>query len=312
LNPSARDGRGLNQREETIMSLRKVLTLGSCLAALNFALVPALRAENKIPDEYRTGGFFIGCQAYTFNRFTVFEAIEKTALAGGQVIEFYPGQKLSKDEPAVTWDHNASAETIEKVKAKLAEYKLKAVNYGVVGVPKDEAEARKLFEFAKAVGLRAITTESVDAIDTIEKMVKEYDIMVGFHDHPRRPDNAEYRMWDPNYILSLVKDRDPRIGSCADTGHWVRSNLNPVDCLRILKGRIISSHLKDLNEMGPRAHDVPYGTGVADIPAILEELKSQGFEGNLSLEYEYHWDNSTPEVAQCVGFVRGYGTAKKW
>ena len=294
------------------MSLRKVLTLGSCLAALNFALVPALRAENKIPDEYRTGGFFIGCQAYTFNRFTVFEAIEKTALAGGQVIEFYPGQKLSKDEPAVTWDHNASAETIEKVKAKLAEYKLKAVNYGVVGVPKDEAEARKLFEFAKAVGLRAITTESVDAIDTIEKMVKEYDIMVGFHDHPRRPDNAEYRMWDPNYILSLVKDRDPRIGSCADTGHWVRSNLNPVDCLRILKGRIISSHLKDLNEMGPRAHDVPYGTGVADIPAILEELKSQGFEGNLSLEYEYHWDNSTPEVAQCVGFVRGYGTAKKW
>ena len=297
---------------ETIMSFGKILTLGSCLAVLNLALVPESRAENKIPDEYRTGGFFIGCQAYTFNRFTVFEAIEKTALAGGRVIEFFPGQKLSKDEPAVTWDHNASAETIQKVKDKLAEHKLKAVNYGVVGVPKDEAEARKLFEFAKAVGLRAITTESVEAIDTIEKMVKEYDIMVGFHDHPRRPDNADYRMWDPNYILSLVKDRDARIGSCADTGHWVRSNLNPVDCLRILKGRIVSSHLKDLNEMGSRAHDVPYGAGVADIPAILEELKSQGFEGNISLEYEYHWDNSTPEVAQCIGFVRGYGTARKW
>lgn len=294
------------------MSFGKILTLGSCLAVLNLALVPASRAENKIPDEYRTGGFFIGCQAYTFNHFTVFEAIEKTALAGGRVIEFFPGQKLSKDEPAVTWDHNASAETIQKVKDKLAEHKLKAVNYGVVGVPKDEAEARKLFEFAKAVGLRAITTESVEAIDTIEKMVKEYDIMVGFHDHPRRPDNADYRMWDPNYILSLVKDRDARIGSCADTGHWVRSNLNPVDCLRILKGRIVSSHLKDLNEMGPRAHDVPYGAGVADVPAILEELKSQGFEGNISLEYEYHWDNSTPEVAQCIGFVRGYGTARKW
>ena len=58
-------------------------------------------------------------------------------------------------------------------------------------------------------------------------------------------------MWDPNYVLSVVKDRDARIGSCADTGHWVRSGLKPVDCLRILKGRIISSHLKDLNEMGP-------------------------------------------------------------
>ncbi len=190
--------------------------------------------------------------------------------------------------------------------------KIQAVNYGVVQVPKDEAEARQLFEFAKTMGLRAITTESVDAIDTIEKMVKEYDIMVGFHDHPRRSNDPNYRMWDPNYILSVVKSRDRRIGSCADTGHWVRSNLKPVDCLRILKGRIISSHLKDLNEMGLNAHDVPYGSGVSDVPAILKELRHQGFAGNISIEYEHHWENSSPEVGQCIGFVRGYGTAKAW
>jgi len=271
----------------------------------------SVRAENKIPEECSIGGFFIGCQAYTFNQFTVFEAIEKTAQAGGSVIEFYPGQKLSKEEPNVAWDQNASAETIEKVKAKLARHKIKAVNYGVVDVPQDEAQARKLFEFAKEMGFRAITTESVGAMDTIEKMVKEYDVMVGFHDHPKQPGNPNYRMWDPNYVLSVVKDRDPRIGSCADTGHWVRSNLKPVECLRILEGRIISSHLKDLNEMGPNAHDVPFGTGVSDIPALLDELKRQGFAGNLSIEYEYNWQNSTPEVAQCIGFVRGYGAAKK-
>ena len=271
-----------------------------------------LRAENAIPDEYKTGGFFIGCQAYTFNRYTVFEAIEKTADAGGKVIEFFPGQKLSKDEPSINWDHNASEETIQKVKDKLAQHKIRAVNYGVVGIPKDEAEARKLFTWAKTMGLRAVTTESVDAIDTIEKMVKEFDIMVGFHDHPRRPDDPNYKMWDPNYILSVVKDRDPRIGSCADTGHWVRSHLKPVDCLRILKGRIISSHLKDLNEMGLKAHDVPYGEGVSDIPGILQELKDQGFKGNISIEYEHHWENSSPEVGQCIGFVRGYGAAKGW
>src|SRR5580692_8904977 len=243
----------------------------------------ALQAENKIPEDCKTGGFFIGCQAYTFNRFSLFEAIEKTAAAGGKVIEFYPGQKLSTEEPNIKWDHNASPEVIQKVKDHLAQYKIKAVNYGVVGISKDEAEARKVFEFAKTMGLRAVTTESVDAIDTIEKLVKEYDIMVGFHDHPKRPDNPDYRMWDPNYILSVVKDRDARIGACADTGHWVRSNLKPVDCLRILKGRIISSHLKDLNQMGPGAHDVPYGTGVSDVPGILEELKAQGFDGNISI-----------------------------
>src|SRR5437660_6903719 len=133
------------------MCLKKIpaASLSLILVAL-FSASPAV-AENKIPDEYKTGGFFIGCQAYTFNRFTVFEAIEKTAQAGGKVIEFYPGQKLSKEEPTVSWDHRAAAEVIQKVKDKLAEHKLKAVNYGVVQIPKDEAQARKVFEFAKAL-----------------------------------------------------------------------------------------------------------------------------------------------------------------
>lgn len=293
--------------------MRSKLLSSFCLIVAG-SVVPVWfgRCENKIPDEYKTGGFFIGCQAYTFNRFSVFEAIEKTGSAGGKVIEFYPGQKLSKEQPDVKFDHNVSAEVIQQVKEKLAEHKLKAVNYGVVGVSKDEAEARKVFQFAKNMGLRAITTESVDAMDTIEKLVKEFDIMVAIHNHPRQPNNPAYRVWDPNYVLSVVKDRDERIGSCADSGHWVRSNLKPVECLRILKGRIISSHLKDLDKMGPGAHDVPFGTGVADMPAILEELKAQGMTGNLSLEYEHNWENSTPEVGQCIGFVRGYGSARKW
>jgi sugar phosphate isomerase/epimerase len=294
------------------MMLKDLLLFCGCCAAVTLAAPVSLRAENAIPDDCKTGGFFIGCQAYTFNHFSVFEAIEKTAETGGKVIEFYPGQTLSKDEPNVKWDHNASPETIQKVKEKLAACKVRAVNYGVVDIPKDETEARKIFEFAKTMGLYGITTESVGSIDTIEKLVKEYDIKVGFHDHPKQANNPSYKMWDPNYVLSVIKDRDPRIGSCADTGHWVRSGLNPVECLRILKGRIISSHLKDLNEMGPRAHDVPYGTGVSDVPALLNELRDQGFAGNISIEYEYHWENSTPEVGQCIGFVRGYGTAKGW
>src|SRR5258708_10057613 len=192
------------------------------LTAATFLAASTASADKIIPDEYKSNGLFIGCQAWTWNHFTVFEAIEKTAAAGGKVIEFFPGQTLSKEEPTVKWDHNASAETIDKVKAQLDKFHIKAVNYGVVGIPTDEAGARKVFEFAKALGLRAVTTESVDAIDTIEKLVKEYDIMVGFHDHPKQPNNPDYKMWDPNYILSVVKNRDKRIGCCADTGHWGR------------------------------------------------------------------------------------------
>jgi len=289
------------------MSEKSKLTFAWVASALVAASTLTLSAQPKIPDDCKTGGFAIGCQAYTFNRFSAFEAIEKTAEAGGKVIEFYPGQKLSKEEPNLKVDHNASDEVLAKLKAKLAQYKIKAVNYGVVGISANEAEARKVFDFAKKMGIRAVTTESVDAINTIEKLVKEYDIAVGYHNHPGNMGNPGYKVWNPYYIAGLVEGRDSRIGAAADTGHWVRSNLNPVECLRVLKGRIISCHLKDLNKMGEGAHDVPYGTGVSNIKAILDELKAQGFAGNISIEYEYNWDNSVPEVTQCIDFVRAYG-----
>jgi sugar phosphate isomerase/epimerase len=259
-----------------------------------------------IPDELKTNGFAIGCQAWTFNKFSVLEAIDKTAEAGGKVIEFFPDQKLSQEEPNVKFGHNATPEVWAKVKARLKEKNITPIAYGVVGLSKDEAQSRKVFEFAKAFGIRVINTESVDAIDTFEKLVKEFDIKVGFHDHPKKADNPNYRMWDPNYILEVVKDRDPRIGSCADTGHWVRSGLKPVDCLQILKGRVVSSHLKDLHAPLPSGHDVPYGTGVSDVPGILDEFRAQGFEGPISVEYEYNWENNTTDARQCIEFVKNY------
>ena len=275
-----------------------------------FAASLPLSAAEPLPDNLKQGSFVIGCQAWTFNHFSVFEAIEKTAATGAKTIEFFPGQKLSAEQKDVKFDHNAAPEVWEKVKAKLKEHGITPVAYGVVGLSKDEAASRKVFEFAKFFGIRVINTESVDAIDTFEKLVKEYDIKVGFHDHPKRPDHPEYRMWDPNYILEVCKDRDARIGSCADTGHWVRSGLKPVDAIRILKGRIMSSHLKDLNEESPKGHDVPYGTGVSDVKGILDEYAAQGFYGPISIEYEYKQEDNLAEAKQCIEFVRGY-TPKK-
>src|SRR5437899_7612512 len=105
--------------------------LAATLATGTFTLPAA-----NIPDDAKIAGFAVGCQAYTFNRFSAFEAIEKTAQAGGKIIEFYPGQKLSPEQPDVKWDHDASAEIIQKVKDKLAQHNLKAVNYGVFVIPK--------------------------------------------------------------------------------------------------------------------------------------------------------------------------------
>lgn len=250
--------------------------------------------------------FLPSVQAWSFNKYSAFVAIEKAAQVGSEYIEFYPGQKLTDDKPNAGVGPGLSDEDNQALLAQLTKFKVKPIAFGVTGIPKDEAEARKLFSWAKKIGIKILNTESTDAMDTIEKMVKEFDMRVGFHNHPKQANNPNYKVWDPAYVYSIVKDRDVRIGSCADTGHWVRSGIKPVDAIRTLKGRIVSSHLKDLNVFSRDGHDVAFGGGVSDIQGILKEYQRSGFKGSVSVEFEYNWDTSVPEIAQCIGFMRGF------
>jgi sugar phosphate isomerase/epimerase len=292
--------------------MKRFMFLKCAVALATTMLAVHTKAAPPAGPEHRVGGFVLGCQAYTFHRFTAFEAIEKTAAAGGKAIEFYPGQSLSPEDKKSKVDANATDETIEKLKAKAKEHGLLIVNFGVVGIPKDEAGARKVFEFAKKLGVRAITIEpSADQIDLIEKLIKEYDIAAGIHCHPKRANKPDYKLWDPNYVFSLVKDRDLRFGVCADVGHWTRSGVDAVTGLKVFEGRVISVHLKDIVESGnPDAPDLPLGLGVTNVKGILRELRRQKFDGNISIEYERDWENTVPDIAQCVGYVRGFADAE--
>ncbi|BCU77342.1 hypothetical protein llg_20570 [Luteolibacter sp. LG18] len=244
----------------------------------------------------------IGCQSYTFRLFSIHEAIEKTAEAGGNSIELCLGKSLGPQD-STPLDANMSEEKI----AALVEHIRKSgiVNISCfTAIPKDEGKARTLFTFAKKIGARSLTTESVESLDTIEKMVKEFDFRVGFHNHPKKPGDPNYKLWDPSYVKDLVKDHDPRIGSCSDIGHWATSGLNPVECLKTLEGRVINLHIKDRTAIGKATTDQILGRGVLDIPAVLGELKRQKFQGCLFIEYETNWEKSVPDVRQSVEFVR--------
>ncbi len=236
-------------------------------------------------------------QAYTFNRYTFFEAVDKTAGLGLRYIEGYPGQKLSKDMGDAAFHHTMSSQARQAVVRKLQASGVRLVNYGVVGLPNNEDECRKVFNFAKEMGIKTIVSEPPDdAFDLIDRLCREYKINVALHNHPKP---SPY--WNPDTVLERCKGRSEYIGACADTGHWMRSGLNPVEQIKKLKGRIISLHLKDLNEFGKRnAHDVVWGTGEADMGAVLSQLNKQGFKGHFSVEYEHNWLNSVPEIAECV------------
>jgi len=245
----------------------------------------------------------LGMQAYSFNRFTFFEAVDKNAALEMKYIECYPGQTLSKEKPDVKTDHNMSAADRKLMLQKLKDSGVKLMNYGVVGLPNNEAECRKVFDFAKEMRIETIVSEPPeDAFDLIDRLCKEYQISVALHNHPKP---SHY--WDPDTVLRVCEGRSKWIGACADTGHWTRSSVDPLEAIKKLgkANRIISLHFKDLNEFSnPSAHDVPWGTGVSQAGAILTELNRQKFSGVFSIEYEHNWLNSMPEISKCVAFFR--------
>lgn len=268
--------------------------------------VPAMDVE---ADRY-TGDFVVGTQAFTFSRFSALEAIEKSVAAGARVIELYPGQPLSPESDERVGPE-MSSEAFERLKGALDAEDLQPVNFGVVRFQSEE-QTRSVFEFARKLGVQAVTTElhTREDVEAVTPFVEEYDIRVAIHNHPKNPEDPSYRIWNPEYVASILKGADPRIGVSADTGHWVRSELNPVEALQILEGRIVSLHLKDVNARNREGQDVIYGTGLSDIPAILSELERQSFGGHISIEYESNWLESVPDVAQNIGFIRGWSEGR--
>jgi len=282
------------------------------VAALTCASVLAQDAA-KSPGAAGQLGWQMAIHAYTFRKFSIYECIDKTAELGLKHMSLSGSVSLDgkKSVPTVSLP-DGDAEAIKKAVAAKG---ITLVNIGVVKLPAAEAESRKVFEFAKKMGIDTLVAEpEPDALDTVEKLCKEYNIKVAIHNHPKPS-----RYWNPDTVLEAVKGRTPLMGSCADTGHWLRSGLNPLECLKKLDGRVICLHFKDLVPDEPKAqeqavakkkkkgeskpmHDVPWGTGVGNVKAQMAELKRQNFRGAFCVEYEYNWDNSMPEIAKCVSF----------
>jgi len=250
-------------------------------------------------------GWRLGCQAYTFNRFTFLEALDKIKLLGLRYVEMYPGQALSRDRQELRTNDSMPPDVRNELKARLKELDIRLVCYGVVELPNNEAACRRVFDFAKDMGIETIVSEPPpEAFDLLERLAEEYRINVAIHNHPEPS-----RYWNPDTVLEVCKGRSKRIGACADTGHWMRSGINPLEAIRKLEGRIISFHFKDLNKYGKQgSHDVPWGSGQANIRAILEELYRQKFQGVFSAEYEHNWENNLPELAECVRFFEQVAT----
>ena len=263
--------------------------VGLCLFLLAACQPPLPKLETK-PE--------LGLQTWTFRKLTLVEAIAKASQLGIHTIEAYPGQKLGGGiEGNLTPD--LESEKLAALKKILAENKVSISGFGVI-MQATEEEWKQLFAFAKSLGIHWISSEPpADMLPAIATMAKESGVRVAIHNHP-----LPSRYYDPVALLKTIEPYGPEIGLCADTGHWARSGLNPLEKLRLALPRVVTVHFKDLNEWTKQGKDQPWGTGVSDAAGMLAAIRQAGFAGVVLMEYENDSDHLLDDLQRCAEFFR--------
>lgn len=257
-------------------------------------LSPAVRAQEKL-------GWRIGIEAYTFHKFTFFEAVSKTAELG---LPYIGGlsfmQQVSKDIPK-NFDQNLSDDELRQIRMHMAASGVRMLTYYAQNIPSDETACRKLFEFGNKLGVETFICEpKAEQLELLDKLANEYGINIGIHNHG--PDISPH-LWKPEMVLALCEGRSKRVGAAPDLGYWLRQGIDPIEAIRLLKDRVITVQMHDLHESGENGHDVPWGTGTGKSREFFQELHRLGIKPTMiGIEYSRDWLESMPNLASCIEF----------
>jgi sugar phosphate isomerase/epimerase len=288
------------------MTHRTVLT--TLLAALNLATCvaqennPAFQSRRASRSAEKKLDWQIAVAAYSFRQFTFFEAVDKVAELGVDQIEGFNFQKISKQIPGTLNPLTMSDENSEKVRSKLREsgVTLIALYYG--SFPADEAACRKVFAGSKKLGVKYFVSEPApDQLPMLDKLAQEYGMIVGLHGHDKR---SSPNTWHPRLVAKHCEGFSPAIGAFSDTGHWIRSELDPSEGVSLLKDRVVGFEIHDLHAFNASGHDVPLGTGVGKLQKMLETVaKVKKGPVLFSIEYTSNPDHPSDDVKQCLEFL---------
>jgi sugar phosphate isomerase/epimerase len=195
---------------------------------------------------------------------------------------------------------SASIDEIKAAKEKLAAIGLTANAYGVEKFTADHSKNEAVFRFGKELGVTNLSAyPTKDAFSSLAKLVDQYDIRIAIHNH-----GPQDEVWGrPEWILDAVKDLDPRIGTCLDTGWVIMAGVDAEEAVEMLGSRVLGVHLKDFTAEG---HEVIPGDGLLDLDKTLSALQKVGFDGPFSLEYEENEENPVPDMLETVKRLRAW------
>jgi sugar phosphate isomerase/epimerase len=255
---------------------------------LSLARRPAAAAEPS-PGPY--GPFKMGLQSYSLRGYTkdgkpdVDKALQVTKDLGLSYWESYTAHIPPDPSRA------------NEFKKRAADQGVTVIGYGVMRFGNNHDANRKIFEFAKAMNLGYLSADpDPAAFDSLDKLVEEYGVAVGIHNH-----GPGHRYAKIDTIADAIKGHHEKIGCCVDTGHFLRSREDPVRAVEVFGKRVYGVHLKDVKDADTFT---VLGKGDLRTADLLRALARNRYDYCLAVEYEERPDDPADDIRACLAEAR--------
>jgi sugar phosphate isomerase/epimerase len=244
------------------------------------------------PAADRAAPLKLGVASYSMRNFPLDKALDMAKTLGVKYMTFKDVHIPRTDPPEAT----------RALRAKIEAAGITIMGGGTITIQNDPVQIKREFEYAKNAGFPLIfVSPEPAALDTVERMAKEYDIKVAIHNH-----GPEDKMWPrPQDAYAAVKSGDKRLGLCIDIGHTTRTGTDPVKACRECRDRLYDMHVKDLASATEKESQVAVGRGVIDFPGLFRTLIDIGYQGQVGLEYEIKPDDPLPGMIESIAYMRG-------
>jgi sugar phosphate isomerase/epimerase len=245
-------------------------------------------AERASPTSFHLN---IGVGTFSYHLLSLEAMIVQLKANNIQEIEMSRGEFMLMKPPA--------QDMVESARRKLDHAGIRCLSYYTATI-KNQEDLERAVRFAKIFGAMNVSGDATGPIlQEIDRQFTRAGLTFGIHNH-----------WFPGGfpfesaadVLRALSPLSSTVGSTLDIGQMAACGHDPVEAIRRLQSRLKLVHLKDVQAAGAE-HNVLLGTGVAKIPAVVQELKAIRFPHLVAIEYEKD-TNDNEDMGEQIAYAR--------
>jgi len=233
----------------------------------------------------------IGVGTFSYHTLSLEDMIVQLKQNHVQEIEMSRGEFMLMKPP--------SREMVETARRKLDAADIRCVSYYTATI-KNAEDLHYALRYAKIFGAQNVSGDATGPIlQDIDRLFTEAGLTFGIHNH-WFPHGFPYESTDD--VLRVISGLSNTVGSTLDVGQMAACGHDPMDAVRRLGPRLKIVHLKDVQAAGAE-HNVLLGTGIANIPGVMRELKKIRFPHLVAIEYEKEGDDNR-DMREEIAYAR--------